>query len=77
MTLNLFNNSYWVTTKDKSKYEEYGFEFRKEQNPELGEWMVTKIEVPIEITNVEQLMSLVRKFGNIMLSEDTIFIGTK
>ena len=68
----------WTDTQTKNKLSKLGFSFIKEKNKSYvqnGEWYANnEVEPTLEIKDLNELMKFVKKYGDIVLSEDKILI---
>ncbi len=80
MKFRLRQDKNWVQTdEEKEKLEELGFQFIAETNPEdrrgYGKWRYNSDYLPeIEINSLEELMKIVEKYEQIIITKDEIEI---
>ena len=78
MRFRLTQDKFWMGDEEKERLEELGFKFKEELNEDYrknGKWKCdSNVEPGIEINSLDDLMKLVEKMGDIILSEDRIEI---
>jgi hypothetical protein len=77
MKFELSQEKVWVDDKEKKELEKLGFKFVKENRlpyTSCGEWYHSGKNPKIEFNTLKELMNFIKKYGQIVLSEDEIEI---
>jgi len=76
MKFRLTTTKNFYTEEEKEEVKEFGFEFEAEPTPleDVEYYLPSYSSVEIEINSLEELMAFSKKWGKLILSNDTIEI---
>jgi hypothetical protein len=74
MRFTLKKSTFFNTEEDKVKYEELGFKFKLDDPNSVVPWILDSPMPTIEIKSLEDLLIFIDKYGEIVLTGDSIII---